>query len=116
MDPILVQGVVFTSSSWTVRWSGRNTQQHLGGPWHRVVRFELQDPYEFESHVVKRLEARRCVEDAWLSGQWLVQSFWELQDAAGWPNDIAVTQYLGPPEMEEVQHVLFEKWVKLVMR
>lgn len=100
----------------SVRWSGRNTQQHLGGPWHRVVRFELQDPYEFESHVVKRLEARRFVEDAWRSGQWLVQSFWELQDAAGWPNDIAVTQYLGPPEMEEVQHVLFEKWVKLVMR
>ena len=39
-----------------------------------------------------------------------------VQDAAGWPNDIAVTQYLGPPEMEEVQGVLFEKWVKLVMR
>ena len=76
---ILVQGVVFTSSSWTVRWSGRNTQQHLGGPWHRVVRFELQDPYEFESHVVKRLEARRFVEDAWRSGQWLVQSFWEFK-------------------------------------
>ena len=97
----------------SVRWSGRNTQQHLGGPWHRVVRFELQDPYEFESQAVgSSTLCGRCMAFRPVVGSVLLG----VQDAAGWPNDIAVTQYLGPPEMEEVQDVLFEKWVKLVMR
>ncbi|CAL1141583.1 unnamed protein product [Cladocopium goreaui] len=89
-----------------LKWHGWNTQQHLLGYWQGITRYQLQDPEETESHLVHWLEARHFAEEAWRSGQHLMEEYRGMQKEMGWPNETLMATRVGPLQEQDTQEAI----------
>eukprot|EP00435_Cladocopium_sp_Y103_P039904 s522_g10.t1 len=99
MNDFILDNVNWVGQGLRPQW---NTQQHLGGYWQGLTRFQIRDPQEYPTTLDTWMKGRHHAEQVWRDGQRAVEAYVSCR-AAGWPNCDLMTQRLGPLDLPEVQ-------------
>ena len=100
MNDFILDNVTWVGQGLRPQW---NTQQHLGGVWQGLTRFQIKDPTEYKIPFDTWMKGRHHAEQMWRDGQKAVHAFVAIRETAGWPNSEMMAQQVGPLDMPEVQ-------------
>ena len=100
MNDFILDNVTWVGQGLRPQW---NTQQHLGGIWQGLTRYQIRDPTEYKTPFDNWMKGRHHAEQMWRDGQKAVHAFVAIRETAGWPNSEMMAQQVGPLDMPEVQ-------------